>query len=71
MSVNGGVWSFWEIEMTPCCVFFCDELESLFWSSRQSRCHLPERNGYEKKKIHTVGVRTHEGSVNYFLTLAH
>lgn len=30
--------------MTPCCVFFCDELENLFWSSCRSHCHLPERN---------------------------
>lgn len=48
LTVNGGVWSSWETWMTPCCVFFCDELGSPF-SSRPSHCRFPGRNGYEIK----------------------
>lgn len=40
MTVNGDVWSFLEILMTPLCVF-CDELGNLCWSVSLSHYHFP------------------------------
>lgn len=38
--MNGDVWSFLEILMTPLCVF-CDELGNLCWSVSPSHYHFP------------------------------
>lgn len=40
MTVNGDVWNFLEILMTPLCVF-CDELGNLCWSVSPSHYHFP------------------------------
>lgn len=40
VSVNGGVWSFWEILMTPSCVF-CDELGNPICSVSLSHYRFP------------------------------